>query len=131
MRRIVASDEGEGLPVQLELNGGATGDDRWLDQVAQLVEDLRRDVGAVRKERSLQAGSKGGVEVLILALGSSGAFAAMVDIFRAWLSRDRDRSVTMTWEEGGVTQRVTVQGESVDSATLKALAAAAARRRST
>jgi hypothetical protein len=120
----------DGLPVRLELKSGVAADQRWLDQVTQLVEDLSRDVGDVRVERIPEASSKGGADVIILALGSAGAFTALVDVLRLWLGRDHERAVTMTWDEGGRSRRVTVQADSIDNATLRELALAAARRRS-
>jgi hypothetical protein len=128
----MASDGGDGAgqQVRLELSGTTEIDDRWLDQVGLLVADLSRDVGHVRAERTPEVGSKGLVVAIILALGSAGAFTAMVNILRTWLGRDRARSVTMTWEEGGRKRQVTVQADSIDNTTLRDLALAAARRSS-
>src|SRR5215208_3585588 len=47
-------------------------DQRWRNQVDQLLGDLKRNAGEVRKEITPVDGQKGGAEAIILALGSSG-----------------------------------------------------------
>ena len=49
-------------------------DPRWRDQVADLVYELRRQTESVQSRRTPVPGTKGTVDQLILALGSSGAF---------------------------------------------------------
>lgn len=68
-------------------------DDRWHDQVAELLSELNRGGGKVRQESESVAGKKGDVSTIILALGSAGAITAAVEIVRAWLARDQTRSL--------------------------------------
>jgi len=60
-------------------------------------------------------GKKGGVEAIILALGSAGALTAAVDIFKAWILRDRSRNLTLkiTTPEG--VQEWVVSGNAMDN----------------
>jgi Effector Associated Constant Component 1 len=102
-------------------------DDRWRDQVATLVADLDAHVDAVRRGRPVE-GTKGTVDQLIIALGSAGAFHAVVDCFRAWLGRDRDRRIDVRWDENGVERSVTLTGEAVDVETVREIAKAAVAR---
>ncbi len=89
-------------------------DDRWLDQVNELVSDLQHDVGNVHKEVQAVEGQKGGVEALILALGSAGAITAAVDMFKAWISRDQSRELEISVERGGEVQTFRVSGSRMD-----------------
>ena len=103
------------------------GDDRWLDQVAALAAELDAQVDTVRRGRPVE-GAKGVVDQLIIALGSAGAFQAAVDCLRAWLGRDRDRRIDLSWEENGVERSVTLTGEAVDAETVREIAKAAVAR---
>ncbi len=89
-------------------------DDRWLDQVNELVNDLQSDVGNVHKEVQAVEGKKGGVEALILALGSAGAITAAVDMFKTWISRDQSRELEISVERGGEVQTFRVSGSRMD-----------------
>ena len=89
-------------------------DDRWLDQVNELVSDLQRDVGNMHKEVQAVEGKKGGVEALILALGSAGAITAAVEMFKAWISRDQSRELEISVEHGGETRTVRVSASRMD-----------------
>jgi Effector Associated Constant Component 1 len=71
-------------------------DPRWRVQVGDLAGDLRREAGPVRVGRTPVAGAKGTVDQLILTLGSAGVFEATVALLRAWLARDKHRSVEIT-----------------------------------
>ena len=103
------------------------GDDRWRDQVATLVADLDAQVDTVRRGHPV-AGTKGAADQLIIALGSAGAFQAVVDCLRAWLGRDRDRRIDLRWEENGIERSVTLTGEAVDAETVREIAKAAVAR---
>ena len=90
-------------------------DDRWIDQVDELIADCEREAGEVQKEVQAVEGKKGGVEAIILALGSAGALTAAVDIFKAWILRDRSRNLTLkiTTPEG--VQEWVVSGNAMDN----------------
>ena len=102
-------------------------DDRWRDQVATLVAELDAQVDTVRRGRPVE-GAKGVADQLIVALGSAGAFQAVVDCLRAWLGRDRDRRIDVRWDENGVERSVTLTGEAVDAETVREIAKAAVAR---
>jgi hypothetical protein len=102
-------------------------DDRWRAQVATLHQELQARVDTVSRGR-LVSGTKGTIDELIVALGSAGAFTAMVDCFRAWLGRDKSRRIDVRWDEDGTERHVTFQGDAVDSETMREIARAAAAR---
>jgi hypothetical protein len=102
-------------------------DDRWRDQVATLYTDLHARVDTLERSHPVE-GAKGAVDQLIIALGSAGAFTAAVECLRAWLGRDRDRRVDVTWDDDGVEHSVTLTGEAVDAATIRQIAKAAVDR---
>ena len=106
----------------------AADDDRWLDQVSTFYRELDTEVGGIRRETKPVENSKGGIEAVILALGSAGAFTAGVEFFRAWLGRDRSRSLTVSWTDNGKPETVTVSGDNIDQDGLHLVAAAAAAR---
>ena len=94
-------------------------DERWIDQVNELYKDLHHEAGSVRIEGEAEEGSKGGFETIILALGSAGAITAAVEIFKAWLSRDRGRNLKITVKSGDQTDVYEVGGVGADLGTLK------------
>ncbi len=102
-------------------------DDRWRAQVGTLQRDLAAHVETFQRSRS-EPGAKGTVDEVILALGSSGALTAAVELFRAWLQRDKSRSIEVRWDEEGVERHVTFSGDNVDPATVREIARAAAAR---
>ena len=101
-------------------------DDRWLGQVATLYQALDASVDLVTDQRQAP-GAKGAIDQLIVALGSAGAFEAVVVCFRSWLARDRDRRIDIRWAAGGVERSVTLTGDAMDTATLRDLALVAAK----
>ena len=103
-------------------------DDRWRSQVRDLYRDLTDEVGSLRREAQPAPGTKGAVDIVILALGSAGAFTATVECLRAWLSRDRSRRLDVAWEVDGRTERVTVSGDAIDNAAIERIAEAVAAR---
>jgi hypothetical protein len=102
-------------------------DNGWRDQVATLYQDLDAQVDTVRRGRPV-TGAKGAVDQLVIALGSAGVFAAVVDSLRAWLGRDRDRRIDVRWVENGVERSVTLTGEAVDVKTVREITKAAVAR---
>jgi Effector Associated Constant Component 1 len=101
-------------------------DDRWREQVSDFYVELGREVGGVRRQRSEMPGTKGGIESVILALGSAGAFAAAVEFFRGWLARDQTRSLQITHTVNGREETFTIRGEAIDHSVLRTLVAAIA-----
>jgi hypothetical protein len=104
-------------------------DQRWRDQVAALHAMLSEEAGAVSLRRVARRGAKGALDSAILALGSSGALTAAVACFRAWLKRDKTRTLTVTWtDEAGAEHRATVTGDNLDETSFQALVQAIGRR---
>lgn len=97
-------------------------DENWLAQENELLGELCRDVGGVRRDMVPGPGEKGMVETVIMALGSAGAFTAAVDCLRAWLSRDRTRRIELAWTVDGREEKVVLQGTAIDKATFDKLA---------
>lgn len=96
-------------------------DPRWASQISDLHDSLGRSAGTIRTEHETQPHTKGGIETVILALGSAGAFTAAVAVIREWLRRDRGRSLSITIRRPGETQQYEVSGTDADDATLRAL----------
>lgn len=103
-------------------------DARWAHQVADLTLELQRTVGGVTQKSVPQPGQKGAAADVILALGASGAFGTFLATTRAWLARDRSRSLRVTWNVDGQENSVSISGASIDSEALRVLAEAAAER---
>lgn len=94
-------------------------DRRWRGQVDGLLADLKRDAGEVRKEITPVPGQKGGAEAIILALGSSGAIAAAVAVFKAWLQRSSDRSIEIEGAIAGREVKLKLTGRNIDETTIR------------
>ncbi|MCQ6551966.1 hypothetical protein NPS70_01930 [Streptomyces sp. C10-9-1] len=116
------------LVVSADTTKFASDDQRWLDQVALLRSTLHDQTGAVSRRGVPAPGAKGALEATILAVGSSGALAAVVACFRAWLARDKTRTLTVTWtDDQGMTRTMTLSGKNLDQASFQALAEAAGK----
>ena len=98
-------------------------DDRWLAQVAVLVDELRRESGAVERRSTPRAGTKGDLGSIVLALGSAGAFTAVVEVIKAFVGRDEGRSVRLSWHENGRLESFEVGGNGVDDVVLERVVA--------
>lgn len=96
-----------------------TSDQRWRNQVDGLLADLKRSGGEVRKEVTPVDGAKGGLEAIILALGSSGAIAAVVPVFRAWLKRSDDRVIDIDGVIDGRVVKLKITGSNIDETTIR------------
>ncbi|SDJ48636.1 hypothetical protein SAMN05444157_3601 [Frankineae bacterium MT45] len=104
-------------------------DDRWLAQVAEFRHDLRVETGCVQLAAVSAPGMKGGLDQIILSLGSAGAFTTTIEMLRIWLARDRTRSLHALWTDDDGTQReVTFSAENADSRTLAPLVEALAHK---
>jgi hypothetical protein len=102
-------------------------DDRWLDQVADLVHELRVETEAIKVSRDPVAGTKGSLDQLVLSLGSAGVFTTALDVMRIWLSRDRTRSIELKYQDRqGKEQRLSVTAEHADEHALAPVIAAVA-----
>jgi hypothetical protein len=64
----------------------------------------------------------------VLSLGSAGAFTATVELVKSWLSRDRSRSVRLSWSETGEVREVELKGSDLDDASFDEIVRSAAQR---
>ncbi|MFC4071945.1 effector-associated constant component EACC1 [Actinoplanes subglobosus] len=118
----------ERIDVELVVRNGRYHEDdpRWLDQIAALVSDLRRGTGAVHTRRTPVPHTKGAVDQVILTLGSAGVFSVAVQMINTWLSRDRNRSVEITYTDTqGRVHTVRVSAENASREAFAPLVAAA------
>lgn len=97
-------------------------DARWRNQVQMLLKSLEANVGPIRQNVTPVAGQKGGLVEIIVALGSAGAITASVEVFTAWLGRDKTRSVKITRKRGGKTETLEVTGDNISKEILLELA---------
>jgi hypothetical protein len=118
----------ENLDVEVVAHNGRyhNDDPRWLAQVAALIGDLRRGTESVQIRRIPVPDTKGAIDQLILSLGSAGAFSVAVQMISTWLSRDRNRSVEMTFtDSAGTVQTIRVSAENAGRDALAPLISAA------
>ena len=102
-------------------------DPRWREQVADLTDELRREVDRVWTRRTPTPGAKGAVDSVVMLLGSAGVFTAAVEVLRIWVSRDKHRSVTLTFSgPDGVRQSVQVSADNAGSQAMASLVEVAA-----
>ncbi len=94
---------------------------QWRAQVTELHASLRDEVGTISLRSAPAPDAKGTLETVILALGSSGALLAAEHCFRAWLGRDKTRSLTVTWtDDTGKERKLSITGERLDRRSFKA-----------
>ncbi|GAA2609938.1 effector-associated constant component EACC1 [Paractinoplanes durhamensis] len=93
----------------------------WIKQRYELAAGLRSGVPGAEVRSTPVAGTKGAAEAVVVALGSAGAFTAALGAFKAWLGRDRTRTVTLTWQHDGREDRVTLDADNLDAAAMQEL----------
>jgi Effector Associated Constant Component 1 len=104
-------------------------DHDWRDQVAALYTTLRENAAAVSVVGVSVPEAKGTLDTAVIALGSSGVFTAAVACFRAWLTRDKTRTLTITWtDDSGTEQRIALTGDNIDQASLQSFAKSIGKR---
>ncbi|WP_406154782.1 hypothetical protein OG806_01425 [Streptomyces sp. NBC_00882] len=96
-------------------------DDRWLSQVRLLQDDLGRETRLVTGQpTTVRPGTKGGWLPDVAVLLTPAAVAGVVAVVKAWLVRDRDRTVHLAWEVDGRKGEFTATASTSDNATLQA-----------
>jgi hypothetical protein len=103
-------------------------DDRWLDQVGGLIGELRTEVGGVSTERTAVPGKKGAIDAIVLSLASAGGLTALTDLVRSWLTRDRTRSLKVSWSDSGAVESIEVSGSEIDDAAFDDLVRSVSQR---
>jgi hypothetical protein len=102
----------------------ASDDDPWIDQVSALVKELREAAGNVSTRRAPVRGGKGAAESIALSLASSAGVSSLIQLIRSWLTRDRTRSLKVSWSGSGVLENVELSGEDLPDNVLEELATA-------
>ena len=108
----------------LELALSVTSDDydpndpRWRAQLNDLYRMVRDQADDFRQEVEPVEGRKGGIETIIVAMGTAGAFKAIVETFAHWLKRDRSRHIRLTTKQGDEERVIEVDANGIDAATL-------------
>lgn len=104
-------------------------DPSWRRQVAALRTSLQQaNIGDLRQEARFTSGHKGTLETLIIALGSSGAITAAVELFKVWTQRDRNRCLHLTIKNGEQTTKFELDGTSANDDTMQSVMVAALQR---
>ena len=103
-------------------------DDRWRQQMADFLAELRGEVDSVERRQTPVPGTKGTVESIILTLGSAGTFTAAFEFFRTWLKRDKSRSLEISFSDGGQTRTISLKGDALNDTALETVARAAVER---
>lgn len=114
----------EPVPLEVSIEPSSTDyandDPGWRAQVVSLRTALRdADLNDVRRRETPAPGHKAGVEEVVLALGTSGAITAAVEVIRAWLARDRTRRLTLRYRDGDRDVSVDVDGTTVSDSTMR------------
>ncbi|MGK5684887.1 effector-associated constant component EACC1 [Actinoplanes sp. URMC 104] len=89
-------------------------DPRWNRQRLELFAAIRDASGA--STRPAADSGKGTAETVIVALGSAGAFTAVIEIFKAWIGTRKNRKITVTRVSDGTTLVLTMDNVSEDEA---------------
>jgi hypothetical protein len=90
-------------------------DDRWLDQVDGLVGELRDQAGNVATRRTAEPGTKGGIDAIVIPVVSAGGLTAVIELVRSWLTRDRTRSLKVSWSDRGAVESIELSGAEVEN----------------
>jgi hypothetical protein len=91
-------------------------DEAWLEQEGELFDDLRSEVGGVRRIARAAPGEKGVVETVLIALAGAGAFNGAFECLRAWIARDRTRRVEISYTVDGRTEKFVLAGQGIAGA---------------
>jgi hypothetical protein len=100
----------------------APGDSRGRDEEFELQDALKAQLAGNLKTGAAE-GDKGVITDVVLPLATGGAFTAMVDAFKAWLSsRPQHRTIELEFEideqDGKRSGTLTVDAKNVDSIDL-------------
>jgi hypothetical protein len=118
---VTSGDDALLLTVRPGSEKYADDDERWIAQQIELFAELRREAGGVRTEMAAQAGTKGAVETIVLALASAGSVTAAVQCLQSWLTRDRTRMVEIIYTVAGHEEKIVLRGTHLDDAAAKQL----------
>lgn len=89
-------------------------DDLWLDQVGAFAVELRAAADDLSMVGEPRPGTKGLLGSIVVSLASAGSITAMVELAKAWLGRDRTRSLKVSWSAEGEIQSLELSGAGLD-----------------
>jgi hypothetical protein len=105
-----ATEEALALVVTPASDDYAPTDPRWRNEVGALMRAVEQQVPVEQKLTPVE-GTKLGVVELIAVLGSAGAITAAVQVFQAWLKRDKSRHLVLSWHVRGEQGRIELDAE--------------------
>ena len=94
-------------------------DDRWIEQINDLIDECQQEAGDVRMESTPEDGKKGGFEEIFLLLDSSAAIGHAFDIFKAWVLRDRTRTLKIKINDGEDVKEMELSGKGFNKEDLE------------
>ena len=102
----------------LEPSSSVWGDEDylWDDAITLLWRELEAEVGrssVLRMHRAVP-GTKGSATSVVLALALSEDFAIAAAVIESWLSRAKDRRISISSDLEGVTRSVTLSSAHID-----------------
>ena len=96
-------------------------DDRFGEHILDLMKALQEDVGGVSLRTTAEAGKRGGLPEIILALGTSGAVGGAVAALKLWLDRDKARKIKIKVRTEGAAREVEITADAASAAELEKL----------
>lgn len=96
-----------------------TTDEKWSRQADDLYHELLANVPNAKLHEVSRPGTKGTVTELIIALGGAQFVAELGRCFRAWLGRDRDRTIRLRIVDGDQERSITITGETVSDEAIR------------
>jgi hypothetical protein len=97
----------------------AADSETWGNQVRDLTAGLRSHLITQGPEAPAPGFRGGGPSEIIIALGSAGAFSAVVAILKSWLERDKSRGIRLYRKKGTV--EVELTADSISDEALRSL----------
>jgi hypothetical protein len=114
--------------VELCIEPGSTrfdsNDDTWIDQVVALVDEVRAAGQPASVRRASAPGGKGPVDSIVLSVVSAGGVTSLIELIRSWLTRDRTRSMKVSWSEAGTVESIELSGADLPDDVVDKLAQA-------
>jgi hypothetical protein len=83
------------------------------------MSELRAAGEDIRHERTPVPGSKGALDSVIISLTSASSVTAAIEVVKAWLTRDKTRSIKVSFGPAGALQDVELSGANLDDAVLR------------
>lgn len=105
--------ESNAIELELTPQHPSLDEERFADQVRDLIDALRADVGSVTARTTPVPGKRGGVEQILIAVGPS-AITGAVAAFKAWLDRDKLRQIAVKIPAQGEAREVAITADAAN-----------------